>query len=82
MLRGGRAVLRRPFYSEFAWAYDLLIQGPTQSRCDFFQVSVSRRGVLSGSRILDAGCGTGEYAIELACRGYEVSGILALDAGE
>ncbi|MCW2681468.1 MAG: SAM-dependent methyltransferase [Frankiales bacterium] len=28
-----------------------------------------------GSRVLDAGCGTGRVAIELAARGYEVSGV-------
>ena len=33
------------------------------------------RGILPGSGILDAGCGTGRYAIELARRGYVVHGL-------
>lgn len=36
---------------------------------------LSRRGVLPGTRILDAGCGTGRYATELGRRGYIVRGI-------
>lgn len=33
------------------------------------------RGVMPGAALLDAGCGTGRYAIELARRGYTVRGI-------
>ena len=33
------------------------------------------RGVLPGAELLDAGCGTGRYATELARRGYVVHGI-------
>ena len=33
------------------------------------------RGVLPGSELLDAGCGTGRYATELARRGYVVHGV-------
>jgi SAM-dependent methyltransferase len=33
------------------------------------------RGVLPGADVLDAGCGTGRYAIELARRGYVVHGV-------
>ncbi|WP_421120351.1 class I SAM-dependent methyltransferase [Aquihabitans daechungensis] len=32
-------------------------------------------GATEGPRILDAGCGTGRVAIELAARGYDVTGI-------
>jgi 2-polyprenyl-3-methyl-5-hydroxy-6-metoxy-1,4-benzoquinol methylase len=35
----------------------------------------AQRGVLPGSRILDAGCGTGSYSVELAKRGYVVAGL-------
>ncbi len=52
-------ILHRPFYREFAWAYDLIITGPISSRCDFIEGMLSQWGVLSGSSILDAGCGTG-----------------------
>jgi len=67
---------RRPFYTAFAWAYDLLIAGPVSSRCDFIEHTlVQRGGVLPGARLLNAGCGTGSYAIELARRGYRVTGV-------
>jgi SAM-dependent methyltransferase len=33
------------------------------------------RGVLPGAEILDAGCGTGRYTIELGRRGYVVHGV-------
>ena len=33
------------------------------------------RGVPPGAEVVDAGCGTGRYAIELARRGYRVDGI-------
>ena len=28
-----------------------------------------------GSRILDVGCGTGRHAVELARRGYQITGV-------
>lgn len=65
----------RPLYGDLAWAYDLIIVGPVSRRCDFVQSTLAGRGVLPGSRILDAGCGTGSYSIELAKREYNVSGL-------
>lgn len=65
----------RPFYSSFAWAYDPLITGPIDSRCSFVQRVANLFGILPNSPLLDAGCGTGNYAIELAKRGYIVTGI-------
>jgi SAM-dependent methyltransferase len=68
-------ITERPFYGEYAWAYDLIITAPVAERCDFIEAAWSRRGLIPGSRILDAGCGTGSYSIELARRGYRVSGL-------
>jgi SAM-dependent methyltransferase len=68
-------VSNRPLYTRFAWAYDLIITGPVSIRCDFVESSAAQRGVLPGSRILDAGCGTGSYSVELAKRGYIVAGL-------
>ncbi len=69
----------RPFYSEYAWAYDLLVDRPVRKECGTIATWLVERGVLPGSRLLDAGCGTGRYAAELGRRGYVVHGI---DASE
>jgi SAM-dependent methyltransferase len=65
----------RPFYAEYAWAFDLLIDRPVRKECAAIAAWLIERGVLPGADLLDAGCGTGRYAIELARRGYLVSGI-------
>jgi SAM-dependent methyltransferase len=68
-------VPRRPFYAEYAWAFDLLIDRPVRKECAAISAWLVERGVLPGAGILDAGCGTGRYAIELARRGYLVHGM-------
>lgn len=65
----------RPFYGSFAWAYDLLSDRPIASECAQIASILSDRGLPSGARLLDAGCGTGRYAVELARRGYRVTGL-------
>jgi SAM-dependent methyltransferase len=65
----------RPFYTEFAWAFDLLIDRPVQKECAVIAAWLTARGILPGATLLDAGCGTGRYARELARRGYVVEGI-------
>ena len=60
----------RPFYSEFAWAYDLLIDRPVQKECAAIAAWLVERGVVPGSTLVDSGCGTGRYAIELSRRGH------------
>jgi SAM-dependent methyltransferase len=65
----------RPFYSEFAWAFDLLIDRPVQKECATIARWLVERGVVPGSTLLDAGCGTGRYATEIGRRGYVVHGI-------
>jgi SAM-dependent methyltransferase len=66
---------RRPFYAEYAWAFDLLIDRPVRKECAVMASWLFERGVLPGAKLLDAGCGTGRYAAELARRGYVVHGI-------
>jgi SAM-dependent methyltransferase len=58
----------RPFYGEYAWAFDLLIDRPVGQECAAITAWLSDRGVLPGATLLDAGCGTGRYARELARR--------------
>jgi 2-polyprenyl-3-methyl-5-hydroxy-6-metoxy-1,4-benzoquinol methylase len=65
----------RPFYGEYAWAFDLLIDRPVGQECAAITAWFSERGVLPGATLLDAGCGTGRYAGELARRGYAVEGV-------
>jgi SAM-dependent methyltransferase len=65
----------RPFYGSFAWAYDRLSERPVSRECAYVAGVFSNRNVASGSRVLDAGCGTGRYARDLAGRGYRVTGV-------
>jgi len=65
----------RPFYGEFAWAYDYLVARPVAEECAGMAATLGRRGIGAGATLLDAGCGTGRYAVELARRGFVVTGV-------
>jgi SAM-dependent methyltransferase len=65
----------RPFYGEYAWAYDLLAARNVGRMCDRIEELLDARGVHVGARILDAGCGAGHFAAELARRGYGLCGL-------
>src|SRR5262252_6182634 len=65
----------RPFYAEYAWAFDLLIDRPVEKECGVIAAWLAGREILPGAGILDAGCGTGRYSRELARRGYVVHGV-------
>lgn len=65
----------RPFYAEYAWAFDLLVDRPVRKEATAMAAWLRERGVLPGGDLLDAGCGTGRYAVELARRGFVVHGI-------
>jgi SAM-dependent methyltransferase len=60
-------MIGRPLYSEFAEHYDALFGGFDSACLDFVQARVSPPATL-----LDAGCGTGQYAAAFASRGYNV----------
>jgi len=65
----------RPFYAEYAWAFDLLIDRPVEKECGVIAAWLLGRQILPGAAVLDAGCGTGRYSRELARRGYIVHGV-------
>ncbi|MFZ5803044.1 MAG: class I SAM-dependent methyltransferase [Candidatus Omnitrophota bacterium] len=60
-------------FENYARKYDqeCFVRG-TQGECDFIEAEISRDRSI---RILDIGCGTGRHAIELAKRGYRVTGV-------
>lgn len=45
----------RPFYDEYAWAYDLIINPPSEGQLNFIADAFSQRGVGAGSHVLHAG---------------------------
>lgn len=67
--------MNRPFYTDFAWAYDLLIHEPVAERMAFITQMLAEHGVVPGAHVLDAGCGTGRYSVALAEFGFKVTGI-------
>lgn len=60
-------------FENYARTYDNenFTQG-TVGECDFIELEVNKNRTV---KILDVGCGTGRHAIELAKRGYTVTGI-------
>jgi SAM-dependent methyltransferase len=69
----------RPFYGRFAWAYDLVSDRPIVEECAHIASIIIDHGLPPDARVLDAGCGTGRYAVELAQRGFRVTGLDASD---
>ena len=67
-------MVRRPLYHELAWAYDLLVE-PSGPTAEFAAGAFERGGVRPGDTLVDAGCGTGRMARELAARGFRVVGL-------
>jgi SAM-dependent methyltransferase len=65
----------RPFYTDFSWAYDLLIDEPMADRLLFVIEMLAQGGIRPGAHVLDAGCGTGRYSVALAEHGFKVTGI-------
>jgi 2-polyprenyl-3-methyl-5-hydroxy-6-metoxy-1,4-benzoquinol methylase len=66
---------QRPFYYDFAWAYEYIIDAPLSARCDFIAAVIRREHAQGGNRLLDAGCGPGQYSAALAQRGFAVVGL-------
>lgn len=68
-------ILKCPFYTKYAYLYDRIIERPYKSDCDFIERIISEKKTENQFSILDVGCGTGNYSIELAHRGYRVTGV-------
>ena len=65
----------RPLYHRFAWAFDLVVRDASAGRVRRLAALLRAHGVRPPARILDAGCGTGNYARALARLGYRVVGV-------
>ena len=57
------------------WYDALYADKPYTKECDFIEEAFKRYAVDRPKKILDIGCGTGGHALELARRGYNVTGI-------
>src|SRR5207247_1820909 len=66
---------QRPLYHRFAWAFDLVVPDASAARVRRLAALLRAAGVRPPARVLDAGCGTGNYAGALARRGYRVVGV-------
>jgi 2-polyprenyl-3-methyl-5-hydroxy-6-metoxy-1,4-benzoquinol methylase len=66
---------KRPFYYQYAWAYDLIVEPKTEKRVRFFKEIFELLNLSDSAKILDAGCGTGNLAMALASEGFNVTGI-------
>jgi SAM-dependent methyltransferase len=65
----------RPLYSRFAWAYDLVVPRPAGGSTEQLAITLSSSGVMTGSLVLDAGCGSGRYSDALTACGFRVIGV-------
>src|SRR5467141_1768212 len=65
----------RPLYHRFAWAFDLVVPDASAGRVRRMAALLRTRGVRPPARLLDAGCGTGNYTRALARLGYHVVGV-------
>lgn len=64
------------FGSIYADAYDLLYHDKDYAaECDLIERLLKAYGNRAIRGVLDLGCGTGNHAVPLACRGYDVVGV-------
>ncbi len=62
-----------PYYEVIAPFYDTIVPRDVKGICD--SVEEILKGYTCKKEILDLGCGTGRFAIELAKRGYRMTGL-------
>lgn len=64
------------FNTLYAGQYDqLYAEKGYSAECDLIEAAVQRYATNTPSTLLDVGCGTGSHAIEMASRGYSVTGV-------
>ena len=64
------------FESDYAQQYDRLYASKSYSEeCDLLESAFLQHGNLRPAKIIDIGCGTGGHSLELARRGYAVTGV-------
>lgn len=64
-----------PIYADFAYIYDKLMYDIDYSRWADYIEEIFKRNNKKPSLVLDLGCGTGNFCIEMAKRGYEMIGV-------
>lgn len=62
-------------YSNFAYYYDALMKDIDYGKWADYTIELFRRFGCVPSLVLDLGCGTGSFCIEMSKRGYEMIGI-------
>jgi SAM-dependent methyltransferase len=64
------------FGGEYANSYDLLYSDKNYTaECSVIDAIINEYGLKPSRSILDLGCGTGNHALPLAQRGYEITGV-------
>lgn len=64
------------YHEKFAQYYDVLYMDKNYAQeCDFIERQIRQFGPRNAKTVLDVGCGTGVHAIEMARRGYTVTGV-------
>lgn len=64
------------FGSGYAAVYDLLYEDKDyDGECDIIEALIEKYGLKPSRSIVDLGCGTGNHALRLAGRGYDVAGV-------
>ena len=66
-------VLQASWY-DYPQYYDIVFQAYTQREADFIEAACRKYCPFAARRLLEPACGTGRLIIELATRGYELSG--------